>query len=200
MTVILGDGTEIQALYIDYEDHVRFCLDSAELFAMTDELRSSRLTMRFFQHGTDHEFNAELTRSLKSEEQLKHPVEFRALSGIKEVSKRESLRISHSVKVSVWRNGVYKGEGLSNDLSKSGMCLWSDSELDEEIGTEFILEFTLSFALGSVFKIPAKLMRSQPNSSTRSYRNEFGFLFAFRDTKEQDKLIYGMLETRLSSR
>jgi len=189
ITIPLEDGTELRVRYIDVVDHVRFSVESIDLAQIAGDLHGKELKMRFFQNAQDHELKATITDWNKD----KGTIECRALAEIKQFPLRQSVRITHTLKVGIWHDGNYVCDGLSNDLSRDGMGLWSDYELTK--GESYVL----SFALNTSFRIRAHLVRKQHNMSTKSYKYEYGFVFDIDNPKQQDALLFGILDIKLKS-
>lgn len=189
MTLTLESGTELRVRYIDMVDHVRFSVESSELTQIAGDLYGKELKMRFFQNAEDHELRAIITEWNKDEGR----VELKALAEIKRFPLRQSVRITHTLKVGIWHDGDYICDGLSNDLSRDGMGLRSDHELEKgEI-------YVLSFALNTSFRIRAHLVRKHLNTSTKSYKYEYGFVFGIDNPKQQDALLFGILDIKLKT-
>jgi len=185
--VMLDSGESIKTRYINMVDHIRFSVKSSELAQLAPELKGHTLMLHFFQEAADHELSAVLTDWIDDE------VIFRALAEIKKYPVRENIRITHTLKVSVWDGAQYLGDGLSNDLSKSGMGMWSDHELEHG---KF---YTLGFLLKTDCRIRAKLVRKQLNTTTKTFKYEYGFVFVIDDEKEQEALVFGILDVKIRS-
>lgn len=187
ISVPMDDGTELRVRYVDMLDHVRFSVESSELAEIAHDLQGKEIKMRFFQNAEDHELTAMIVEWNKDASR----VECKALAEIKRFPLRQSVRITHTLKVGIWRDGDYICDGLSSDLSRDGMGLRADYELEKG---EY---YTLGFALNTSFRMKAHLVRKQLNTSTKSYKYEYGFVFGLDNPKQQDALLFGILDTKL---
>ena len=92
--------------------------------------------------------------------------------------------------------GSYIGEGISDNISKNGIRVWSNCELTQTEMPMYTLEIKLPY--GDIYYIPSKLVYSQRNIKTRTYMFDYGFSFDFTHLPEaQEHLIKDVLEAKM---
>jgi hypothetical protein len=202
------DGMEITGKFDGNIDHLQYHVFCPEILRNIDIYLEAEPLTEFIIGDKSYNFKSKLLRATEQKNALNESLELRVISPFKEVPLRKSFRIQIALKVRVheysddfkklYSNG-WLIDAVSDDMSKNGICLWSDHLIDAPIGTMFTLEFALKH--GKMYMVPSKLMRNQPNATTRSYNYEYGFVFDFTDMPElQEKLLLEILEFKIKNR
>ena len=202
VTILFENGTEIEATFDGNIDHVRFNVISPELFKIAEESVGEKLTGKLPHEGTYYSFSMEIVKKGNNQ----NNIECKMTGPFKEISRSEDfcLDVAFKVRVRTYAPlekslslGKSLFEGLSNNISKTGMRLFGDYPIEDPLKTYFTLE--ISFVPhGSQYYIPARMVHNQPNTVTRSYRYDYGFAFDFTNhRREEEKLLTEILELKL---
>jgi hypothetical protein len=202
------DGTEIKGVFDGNIDHMQFNIICLEISREIDRFLDTEPEVQFIIGENSYEFKAKILKISDKKEAINDSIEFRVITPFKEVPLRSTFRINVNMKVRIheyvddfkklYSNG-WLCDASSDDISKNGIRLWCDYALDAPLGSMFTLEFTLQ--TGSIYMIPATLKRSQPNTVTRSYNYDYGFVFDFKEMEDkQERLILEILEYKIKNR
>ena len=201
-TIVFEDESEIEAEYRGRVTHINFSVFSPEIAHDINIYKGSKITIRFFDQGINYSFTSEIEGLNRGQS---NTINCKATSMLKETPRRLDTRIKISLKVKVYtyegssvgfRAGQFICEALSDDISRGGICLFSDHYLDSPPGSMFVLE--LSLPRISSYMLPAKMMRSQNNFYVRAYNYEYGFAFC-ESQDQQHKLILDVMQARMSA-
>lgn len=202
------DGHEIEGMFDGNIDHISFNIICLEISAAIDKFKGKDPQVTFILGDTQYTFKANLMRISENKDAIHDSIEFKAISPIKDEPMRKNFRVKIDLRVRIheyvddytkhYTNG-WMCDAVAEDISKKGIRLFSDYRLDDPINTPFTLEFSLM--TGSIYLIPATLKRAQPNTVTRSYAYDYGFLFDFKEMEEkQENLILEILEYKMKTR
>ena len=205
LEITLNNGQTMSGTLDESVDHMNFYLHSPELLLNIDKLLKTEVTVRFLFKERYYEFSAEIVRKSSRSTWSQETVDMTLKSPIKEASGAEDLRISIGIKTKIFAYtdnkekffvGEFLFESVTVDLSKGGVRIWSDRQIDSPVGEMFTLE--LSSPLRATYLIPAKLVRNQQNTTTRTYNYDYLFALDFSTIPEQqDKMIVDALEAKL---
>lgn len=207
-TFTFDEETTIEGVFDGNIDHMMFNIMCTEISRNIDNFVGKEPDVEFIVGDMSYTFKANLLGISEKKEAINDSLEFRITAPIKEVPLRKTFRIKIALKVrlheyvndykKVYSNG-WLFDAVSDDVSKGGIRLWCDYPIDDPIGTMFTLEFSLKS--GWIYMIPAKLMRNQPNTETRSYNYDYGFVFDFSAMPDkQEKLLLDILEYKMKNR
>ena len=206
--ITLEDGREIRAAFDGTIDHMNFYVLCPELTKNADAYFNKEVSVKFNVADKDYSFTAQILRKSVRNDVMHETMDFKILTPFKEIPLRESFRIEINITVKVHTHDsdfrkMYTGGWLcdasSVDVSKDAMKLWMDYDLNESPAALYTLEFTLR--QGKTYFVPAKLMRNQRNTETRSYNYECIFVFDFTgDDTKRDKLFLDIMEYKLRGR
>lgn len=206
-TFTFDEDTEIQGVFDGNIDHLQFYIICPDISRNIDKFHEAEPQVHFIAGNNFYNFKAKLLGICDKKDAFHVSLEFKVISPFKEVLRRNDFRIKTSLKVRIheytddlrklYSNG-WLCDAVSDDVSRNGIRLWADYPLDAQNGTMFTLEFFLK--TGWIYMIPAKLMRNQPNSTTRSYSYDYGFNFDFSQIPDkQEKLILDILEHKIKN-
>jgi len=201
VVVTVNGNMEIETIFDGNIDHIRFNIISPDIYKNVEAFVHTKPVCSLVHEGKPYSFTMDVLK--KGNQNI---VECKMTSPFKEVTQREDLRLSIAFKVRILEHaphekslslGKFICEGLTFNVSKKGVRIFADHPIDAAIETYFTLDF--SFAPhGSIYYVPAKLMRNQPNTATRSYRYDYGFVFDFsQHPAEQEKLMTEIFELKL---
>lgn len=189
-------------------DHMQFNVLCPEISRNIDIYQEAVPHVTFIAGENSYSFTATLLGINEKKDAIHDALVFRVATPFKATPLRQNFRIKVALKVrlheyvddytKMYTNG-WLFDTVSDDISKNGICLWCDYPIDEPIGTMFTLEFTLQ--TGRLYMVPAKLMRNQLNTATRSYNYEYGFNFDFsHQPDKQERLLLEILEYKIKNR
>ena len=203
--IILEDDTLLKGEYESNSDHLNFHIHCSELLNKIDTYVNSEVEIKFLVKDSLYGFKAEILSRSGYTAWGRETVDLVIKTPIKELPRREDFRMNIKVKVKIHdfvdnKEMFYTGreicEAVSDDLSKNGARIWCDRHLDVPLNTMFTLEFT--HPLKSTHLIPAKLVRSQQNTITRTYNYDYGFAFDFTKSADiQEQLVVDCFEAKL---
>jgi len=190
--------------FYDIEKDLTFFITSDELFEKLDEFDPSCYLKITFRRGLKaYTFTGKFSSIVKkSRENL---ILITAASPLKKIELRNAPRIDISLPVNIYKiapdapnqAGELLLKGYSKDISNTGICIFSDTLIQEQHDSEFIAEF--SIIRDNVFSLRAKLMRSG-NSPIISYKYAYGFLFIYDDNSdEKSNLTVSMFKYKTNS-
>ena len=200
-TIVFEDKKRFQAEYLGDLVHVNFRVLSPEIAENIEQYKNAKVTVELFLHDLNYEFTGQI---LGLKQGMKDVVNCKAASLFKEVHRRVNTRINVNLKVKVYdysddpkklHRGEFICEAVSEDLSKGGVRVWADYDLDAPLNTIFTLE--ISMPLGTSHILSAKLVRNQQNTASRAYNYDYGFIFLSQDKDRQEKLILDIVESRM---
>ena len=202
------EDTVIEGVFDGNIDHMQFNIICPEISRNYDNFHESEPDVQFIAGENYYNFKAKLLRISEKKDAIHDSLEFRIITPFKEVPMRSNFRIQITLKVRIheysddykkmYSNG-WICDAVSDDMSKNGIRLWADHFVDAPQGSMFTLEFSLK--QGIIYMIPAKLMRNQPNTTTRSYNYDYGFVFDFNQMEDkQEKLLLDILEHKIKHR
>ncbi|MCL2198859.1 MAG: PilZ domain-containing protein [Defluviitaleaceae bacterium] len=202
------NGLEIDGMFDGNIDHICFNIICLEISKDIEQYQGKDPLVSFILGDTSYSFKANLMKISENKDAIHDSIEFKAISPIKDEPLRKNFRVKIDLRVRIheyvddfkkhYTNG-WMCDAISDDISKRGIRLFSDYRLDAPLDTPFTLEFSLM--TGSIYLIPATLKRSQPNTVTRSYAYDYGFIFDFKDMAEkQENLILEILEYKIRHR
>jgi len=202
------DGFEVDGLFDGNIDHMQFYIICPDISRRIEQYKEKEPEVAFTANESYYKFKAKLLGVSAKKEAIHDSLEFRVITPFKEVQRREDFRIHIALKVRIheysddYKKLYSKGwvcDALSEDVSKNGIRLWADYAVPAELGTLFTLEFSLK--PGWIYMIPAVLNRLQPNTVTRSYNYDYGFIFDFSQMPDkQEKLLLDILEFKIKNR
>ncbi|MCL1844777.1 MAG: PilZ domain-containing protein [Defluviitaleaceae bacterium] len=202
------ESTSIEGTFDGNIDHLTYKIFCPEIARNVDYYIESEPETEFFHAGSFWNFKSLLVGVTSNREVVQQEaIEFKVISPIKETKQRVDFRIQIKMQVTLhtfiddpsvlYANG-WVCDAISDDISKSGIRIFSDYALTEPLGTVFTLGFTLK---NNIYMIPATLIRNSPNTTTRSYHYDQGFSFNFTDMEDrQEKLILDILEHKIKHR
>lgn len=207
-TFTFDENTVMSGNFDGNKDHMAFYITCPEISRNVDKYIESEPKVEFIINDMSYIFDAKFLGVSDRKDAIYESLEFRITTPFKEVPLRKSFRIQIGLKVrlheyvddykKLYSNG-WLCDAVSDDMSKNGICLWCDYNIQEPIGTMFTLEFSLK--TGILYMIPSKLVRAQPNTVTRSYNYDYGFVFDFTGMPDkQEKLLLDILEHKIKNR
>ncbi|MCL1878922.1 MAG: PilZ domain-containing protein [Defluviitaleaceae bacterium] len=201
------ETTTIEGTFDGNIDHLAYKVFCPEIARNADYYAEMEPETEFFHNGSFWNFTSLLMGLSTKRDAIQESIELKVITPIKETKQRIDFRIQLNMKITLHNfiddpSMLYAGgwvcEALTDDISKSGVRIFSDYNLTEPLGTAFTLEFTLK---DNIYMIPAILIRNQPNTTTRSYHYDQGFSFDFKDMQDrQEKLILDILEHKIKHR
>ena len=203
LKVVFEGRAEIQAEFHDAITPINFSIFCPEIAQDIERYKGTAFTIKFFAWNSNQYFTGKIAGVKPGNNDI---VSCIATSLIEELSNRANIRISVSVKVKVHtyvesaKNhlGQLLCEGTSDDISKGGIRFWSDYYLDMPFNTMFTLELLPLPSSDYIF--PAKMIRRQQNTSTRTYNYDYGFVFLPQFEEQKEKLILDIMQTGIRSR
>ncbi|MCL1863905.1 MAG: PilZ domain-containing protein [Defluviitaleaceae bacterium] len=207
-TFTFDDGLEIDGIFDGNIDHLMYNIVCPEISQSIEKFIDKEPEVIFILSDMSYSFKSTILKISDNKDAINDSIEFKCISPIKDEALRKNFRIKIDLRVRIheyvddfkklYTNG-WICDSLSDDISKRGIRLFSDYNLDAPVDTPFTLEFTLH--TGTIYLIPATLKRSGPNTVTRSYHYDYGFVFDFKDMEEkQEKLILEILEYKIRNR
>ena len=207
LTITFEDGRELIGVFEGIIDHMNFYVHCPEIFRDIDEFINKNPTIKFFAGENFYTFTAEIMGKSERKNSMLDTVDILIKTAFKEGAQRKEFRMNVNMKVKIHSYvdsaktlflGDWICDALAEDISKSGIRLWADYKLDVPQATLFTLEFSL--ARDKSYFIPASLMRSQPNTATRSYNYDYGFVFDFSQIPEkQEQLLMDILVSKIKN-
>lgn len=205
LEVTLEDGREIRSAFDGIIDHMSFYVLCPEILKHIEELTDTQISVKFHAGASDYSFNAKILGKSVRTDALHETVDVKVLTAFKETPRRENFRIELQIKVRLheytedytkFYTGDWICDGVSVDVNKNGIRIFADHCIDNAPEGMFTLEFELR--QGWMNLIPAKLLRHQRNTTTRSYVYDYVFLFDFTHMPEKrEKLFLDIMETKL---
>jgi hypothetical protein len=185
-----------------------FIITCPDISRHIDEFKEKEPEAKFIIEDHTYHFKAKVLGITEKQDAIHESLDFKVVSPIKGIPLRSNFRIKLLLKVRIheyvddfkklYSNG-WICDAVSEDISKDGIRLWSDYALGERKGDIFTLEFSLKDK--TMYMIPIILKRSGPNTATRSYKYDYGFLFDFNNMPgRQEKLILDILEYKMKNR
>ena len=205
-TVTFEDGQELTCVFDGKIDHMSFYVQCYDLFANIDKYIGQIPSFKFFVQDKYYTFTGEILGKTGGHYSMVDTVDVIIRTPIKEGTDRKEFRIKTNMKVRIFdysediqnrHAGDWICDAIARDISKSGIRLFSDHKLPDLNDGMFTLEFKLT--RDGSYILPSKLVRNQPNSATRSYNYDLGFLFDFsNDTDRQEKFLMDLLYARIN--
>lgn len=202
------EGIEIGGSFDGNIDHMKFYIISPEISRNIEIYQEAEPKVTFVLSDTSYSFTAKLLKISEKKDAIHDALEFIVITPFKATLLRKDFRIRLQLKVRIhtYTDDYTKlhvdewvCDAVSDDMSKNGIRIWCDHWIDAPLGTIFTLEFTLKS--GSIYFVPAKLMRNAPNTSTRTYNYDLGFSFDFSGMREKhEKLLLDILEHKIKNR
>ncbi|MCL2578087.1 MAG: PilZ domain-containing protein [Defluviitaleaceae bacterium] len=207
-TFTYDDETVIEGLFDGNIDHLQFYIVSPEISRNIEELKELEPEVTFIINDTSYKFKAMLVRISEKKEAIHDALEFKVISPIKDTPLRKNFRLKITLKVRIHKYtddytkmnaDGWICDAVSDDMSKNGIRLFTDTAIESPLGTIYTLEFTLK--QGSIYMVPAKLVRNVTNTTTRSYNYDIGFSFDFSEMNEKhERLLMDILEHKIKNR
>jgi len=208
MELTFEDDFELNAVFDGNIDHMSFYVICSEITKNSHSFIDSNVTIKFNGGENDYTFTAKILKKSDRKDAFNEAMELRVITPFKATPRRENFRIDISISVKIhgysddfklFNSSGWIGDAVTSDVSKNGIRLFSDQPLEGKPGTLYTLEFSLR--KGIIYFIPAKLMRNQKNTATRSYGFDYGFVFDFSSMPEkQEKLFLDIMEYKLKGR
>ncbi|MCL1884222.1 MAG: PilZ domain-containing protein [Defluviitaleaceae bacterium] len=207
-TFTFENGQEVEGVFDGNIDHLQYNIICQEISGQMDIFQESEPETQFQAGDSFYTFKSKLLGISEKKDAIHDSLEFKVITPFKETTQRSNFRIKIALRVRIHEyiddfKKLYSDgwlfDAVSDDISKNGIRLFSDYATDAPQGTMFTLEFTLQS--GVLYMIPAKLMRNQPNTATRSYNYDLGFTFDYSQMPDkQEKLILDILEYKIKHR
>ncbi|MCL2357727.1 MAG: hypothetical protein FWC70_11370 [Defluviitaleaceae bacterium] len=201
------ENTTIEGTFEGNIDHITYKIFCPEIARNVDYYIDTEPATNFFHNGSDWDFKSQLLGVSSKRDAIHEAIELKVVTPLKETKQRIDFRIQIKMKITLHTfiddpSMLYAGgwicDALIDDVSKSGVRVFSDYALTEPLGTVFTLEFTLK---NNMYMIPATLVRNQSNTTTRSYHYDQGFNFDFKGMEDRkDQLILDILEHKIKHR
>ena len=206
MTITLEDGRELPCVFDGKIDHISFYAQCYEIFSNLDDYVGQTPSFKFYVQDKYFTFTGEILAKGASKHSMVDTFDVLIKTPIKEGTDRKEFRLETNMKVRVfeysddWKNrhaGHWVCDAISSDVSKRGMRLFTDQNLRDQKDNLFTLEFRLK--RDEMYYMQARLIRVQPNSVTRSYNYDLGFIFDFsKDPDKEDKFITDLLYAKIN--
>ncbi|MCL2217226.1 MAG: hypothetical protein FWB91_09435 [Defluviitaleaceae bacterium] len=203
LEITLGDGREVHSAYDGNIDHMTFYVLCPEILKNIEELTGTQVNVKFHVNNTDYTFTAGILGKSTRTDALHETMDFKVLTAFKETPRRDSFRINMQIKVRIhyyiddytkFYTGDWVCDAITVDVNKNGIRIFSDYCLEPE--AMYTLEFELRTGWRNL--IPSKLIRHEPNTTTRSYAYDYVFLFDFGDAPEKrEKLFLDIMEAKM---
>jgi len=192
LNIILEDGTELAGVFDGNIDHIKFYVLCPEILQNISTLCETEPTVMFsVKESGCYTFKSKiLGKSGFRKGPKNETVDFVVVTPFKEVFRRENMRIKLTMDVRICGHGKDSAlicDAISVDVSKSGIRLWSNYNLNTPTNTFFNLEYVLT--TGKKYVIPAKLMRSSQNNESRVYEYDYGFFLDFTNIPDQQESL-----------
>jgi len=199
------DKTEILAEFDGSIDHKKFYIKSRDIAENISNYVDTEAEFKYFDNGIFYMFTGKFVGKSSLAGTSDMIVDVVALTLLREVPRRNDIRISIRAKIKVHEFdgnranaflGSYIGDGITDNISKSGIRIWSNSELNQTEMPIYTLEIDIPF--GDVYYIPAKLIYSQLNTIAVRYKFDYGLSLDFTHLPNmQELLIKDVLEARM---
>lgn len=204
--VAFEGGKTVTSVFEGKIDHISFYAHCAEIFAGIDKYAGATPQFTFTVSGKTYTFTGEILGRSTRKHSMVDTFDVRIRTPFKEITEPREFRIETNMRVRIF-NYVEDVKNLhasdwvcdaqANDISKKGIRLWSDYKLGAPKDTCFLLEFKLT--RDGSYWVPAKLVRAQPNTATRSFNYEYGFTFDFsKDPERQERLLMDLLYAKIN--
>ena len=199
---------EILAEFAGCIDHRNFYIISKNIAENIDEFNNTQIDIKYNDGNILYTFTGEIVGT-SSNPDLWDNVKITATSLLKEVPRRLDFRVKMNADVKINEFvgnratmfiGEYVADGVSSDISKSGIRILSDYELDISGKTMYTLEIDLPY--GNVYNIPSVLIHNTPTSVsiTKTHDFEYGFAFDFTHLAgQQERLLTDILEAKIKT-
>jgi len=197
--ISLKDGSEIKAEFADTYDSKVFYVISPEISDKIDEFKNKAAAVTIYNKDGLYKAQCEIT-GLGRRKSRSETVALEALDEFRCEPHRASPRIDTVVLADIYsyaenKDNLYRGgficKAVSKDLSRDGIFIITDYNLNAPKGTKFTVSF---YFFNYTFFIPAKLMW---NKKSTSY--EYGLLFDFSSLPElQDRLNTAIFKEKLN--
>jgi len=207
-TFTYDEDTVIEGTFDGNIDHLQFYIVSPEIARNIQELKDREPEVSFIVNDVSYKFTAAIVRISEQKNTIHDALEFKAISPIKDTPLRKNFRlqIALNVRIHNYSDDYTKMnadgwvcDAVSDDMSKNGIRLFTDTAIDAPLGTIFTLEFTLKQS--NIYMVPAKLVRNVSNTTTRSYNYDLAFNFDFSGMNEKhEKLLMDILEHKIRNR
>jgi len=199
--------SEISAEFDGSIDHKRFYIKSKDIAENINNYIDVEAEFKYYDNGIFYVFTGKFAGKSTLAGSSDMVVDVMALTLLKEIPRRNDIRMAISVKINIHEFvgnransflGSYIGDGISDNISKSGIRIWSNYELIQSEMPMYTLEIKLPYGNGDLYYIPAKLIYNQRNMKTRTYMFDYGFSLDFTHLPEvQERLIKDVLETKM---
>ena len=198
LTIIFEGEKKYQAEYLGNVDHVNFNILSSEIANDIEQYKNATATVFFFGVDDNYTFTSQIVRVIPGKNDA---ISCKVISFFTKVPRRADTRVNINLKVKIYPNDKSDGstyyEAMSSDISKGGIRLWSDHNLNAPMDSRFSLEVT--GPLGSSYVFPAKLIRTQKNHATLSYEYDYGFTFSSEINERYERLILDIIGYEMHS-
>jgi len=195
----LKDGSEIKSEFMDNYDDKTFYIYCPEISENMGRFANEEVNVTIFYQTGFYKARCRIS-GLGRRRGRYETVMLEAADGFRYEAQRTSPRIDIVMPAEIYnytenRNDPDRGDlicrALSKDLSRDGIFLISEHNIDAPKGTVYTVSFYLS---SYTFFIPAKLMWNKRSGT--SY--EYGFLFDFFNLAElQDKLNTAIFKEKI---
>ena len=204
--VTFDDGLELTCVYEGKIDHMSFYVQCYDIFSNIETFVGQIPMFKFYVQEKYYTFTGEILGRTAGKYSMVDTVDVIIRTPIKEGTDRKEFRIETNMKVRIFdysddRQNRHAGDWIcdaqSSDISKRGIRLFCDHKLIAPEDNLYTLEFKLT--KDGSYTVPAKLVRNQPNTATRSYNYDLGFIFDFsNDAEKQDKLLMDLLYAKIN--
>ena len=204
-TITFEDELEVPGIFEGKIDHMSFYMQCYDILSKIDTMIGQTPTFKFYVQDKYYTFTGEILGK-SAGYSMSETVDIVIRTPIKEGTDRKEFRFETNMKVRIFdyaedAKNLHAGDWIcdaqSSDVSKKGIRLFCDHKLPESNDSLYTLEFKLTRE-GS-YIVPAKLVRNQPNTATRSYNYDYGFLFDFsNDPERQEKLLMDLLYAKIN--
>ena len=205
IVITFKDETEISAEFDGSIDHKRFYVKSKDIAVGINNYIDVEAEFKYYDGGVFYVFTGKFLGKNNLAGYSDMVVDVIAITPLEEIPRRNDIRMSISVKIKIYEFvgnranaflGSYIDEGISDNISKNGIRVWSNYELIQSEMPMYTLEIKLPY--GDVYYIPSKLIYSQRNMITRTYMFDYGFSFDFTHLPDaQERLIQDVLESKM---
>lgn len=201
-TVTLEENeAELEAIFEKSIDHIKFYINNAKLYESIGSIGNSFAKARFVHDNKNYTFRLQILNKASL-----NIVECVAVSSFNETDRREYFRMNFSIKVTLRsydtnQKNLFDGdmlcEGVSSDISKTGMRLLTDYNSKIPVNTNVVVEFSL-MPYGSNYHIPARVVRNQDGTAVKTHLHGYGLAFDFTNCQDaQDKLLTQIMEAKV---
>ena len=205
--ITFEDGREFNSVFEGKIDHISFYIQCYDIFSNIEEFAGQTPMFKFHVQDKYYTFTGEILGRSSSKQAMVDTVDVIIRTPFKEGTDRKEFRIETNMRVRIfdYSDDVqtrYAGDWIcdaqSSDVSKKGIRLFCDHKLRSEYEDQFTLEF--KFARDNSFTLPAKLVRTQSNTSTRSYNYDYGFIFDYSKNPElEEKFLMDLLYAKINN-